>query len=301
MKKLISILAGLCFVSVAFADDFSVSKQDLWPEGKMPGPACGEQEVAKTAADGVTRISFVSKPTLEFYIPKSRKPTGAVIISPGGGYSILAYNLEGQEIAEWLAKEGIAAVILKYRVPNNREGALMDLQRAIRTVRAKASELNIDPSKIAVMGFSAGANLSARASTLYATDSYRAIDEIDKVSARPDFTCLIYPAYCDEPTFQQCWGNKQKRKHEDFNSDYRLASELKIDSKTPPAFIVQTQDDSAWINSSIAYYLALKEANVPSCLHIFDSGGHGYGIRDKAKLVNDWNELCEDWLKSRGF
>ena len=103
----------------------------------------------------------------------------------------------------------------------------MDLQRAIRTVRANASELNIDPSKIAVMGFSAGANLSARASTLYATDSYRAIDEIDKVSARPDFTCLIYPAYCDEPTFQQCWGNKQKRKHEDFNSDYRLASELK--------------------------------------------------------------------------
>lgn len=301
MKKLISILASLCVVSIAFAGDFSVSKQDLWPEGKMPGPACGEQEVAKTAADGVTRISFVSKPTLEIYIPKSQRPTGAVIISPGGGYSILAYNLEGQEIAKWLADEGIAAVILKYRVPNNREGALMDLQRAIRTVRANASAWNVDPSKIAVMGFSAGANLSARASTLYATDSYGAIDEIDKISAKPDFTCLIYPAYCDEPMFQQCWGNKQKRQYVDYNRDYELASELKIDSNTPPAFIVQTQDDNAWINSSIAYYLALKKANVPSCLHIFDSGGHGYGIRDKGKLVNDWNDLCEDWLKSRGF
>lgn len=201
MKKLLIALSAFAAVSLTLASE----KFDLWPEGKMPGKSAAEPESSKIEdtwigkKDKVLIIRNVSKPTLEFFKAKSDKPTGLVVVCPGGGYGVIAYGHEGTEIAEWLNSQGVSALVLKYRVPNNPMGALMDAQRAIRTARANAKEWNVDPNKIAVMGFSAGASLSARASTNYAKKLYEPIDNIDGLSARPDGTILIYPAYCDEP------------------------------------------------------------------------------------------------------
>ena len=244
-------------------------------------------------------IRNVSKPTLEFFKAKSDNPTVLVVVCPGGGYGVIAYGHEGTEIAEWLNSQGVSALVLKYRVPNNPMGALMDAQRAIRTARANAKEWNVDPNKIAVMGFSAGASLSARASTNYAKKLYEPIDNIDGLSARPDGTILIYPAYCDEPGNEKRWKNSKNPGH-DYNGMYRLAGELPVTKDTPPAFIVQTLDDGL-VNSAISYFLALKELKVPASVHIFQSGGHGYALRKLDKPVDEWKDLLATWLKAYNY
>lgn len=178
-------------------------------------------------------------------------------------------------------------------------GALMDAQRAIRTARANAKEWNVDPNKIAVMGFSAGASLSARASTNYEKKLYQPIDNIDGLSARPDGTILIYPAYCDEPGNEKRWKSSKNPGH-DYNGMYRLAGELPVTKDTPPAFIVQTLDDGL-VNSAISYFLALKELKVPASVHIFQSGGHGYALRKLDKPVDEWKDLLATWLKAYNY
>lgn len=278
---------------------------NLWPEGKMPGKAAAQPEVSKIEStwigkkDTVQILRNVSKPTLEFFGVKADKPTGLVVVCPGGGYGVLAYGHEGTEIAQWLNKEGVAAVVLKYRVPENPKGALMDAQRAVRTARANAKAWNIDPNKIAIMGFSAGANLSARASTKFDEKTYENIDAIDSFSARPDATILIYPAYCDKQGNDKRWKKSSETKN-DYNSQYLLADELSITEKTPPAFIVQTQDDGL-VNSAISYFLALKQKKVPASLHIFPSGGHGYAIRKLDKPIDEWKDLLETWLEANKY
>ena len=295
-KILAAFFSAIISCSVAFA-----AAENLWPQGKMPGNACTDKK-EDIGKPNDRRISNISTPTLEFFPAEGASgKTGLVVICPGGGYQIVCYDKEGTEVASKLASEGISCLVLKYRVPNNKQAALMDIQRAVRTARANADKWNIDAGKIAVMGFSAGANLSARASTLYGEDSYEKIDEVDKYSAKPDCTILVYPAYCDEPTFQRYWGDRLKRGSSDYNADYQLANDLKVDSSTPPAFIIQTQDDRDYVNASLAYYLALKKAGVPADLHMFSKGGHGFGIRNKKFPVRAWIDLCIDWLKARGF
>lgn len=300
-KFITTTAAALLAVIAANAQTQEFFVEEVWPEGKMPGKPAAEPEVV-WGNEVDMGISHVSKPTLEIYPAKSGRQTqtGAVIINPGGAYQGLSYTLEGREIARWLSDAGITAAILKYRVPNNREGALMDIQRAIRLMRSKSAELKINPDKIAVMGFSAGANLSARASTLFEKDSYAPIDNIDALSARPSFTGLIYPAYCDDPRFQEHWGTKAPLVSKDYNHDYKLAEELKITDKTPPVFIVETQEDE-WVNSSLAYYLAMKKAGRPAELHLFNKGAHGYGIRNATQPVRQWKDLFREWLKFNGF
>ncbi len=273
----------------------------LWDKTKMPDYRTGEyKEVIKKNGD--TGITSVSEASWEFFKAKSKTPTGLVIVCPGGAYKGLAYTHEGLEIAEFLVEEGVSAVILKYRIPNHPKGALQDIQRMIRFARSKAKEWNVNPNKIAVMGFSAGANLCARASTRYNEKIYESIDEIDEISARPDGTILIYPAYCDKRGNDTRWnGVKRDLTPISYNVDYALAEELKVDKNTPPAFIIQTQPDVNYINSSIAYYLALKNAKVPANLHLFDEGKHGYGLRTGKNLVRAWSELLEDWLKFYNF
>lgn len=238
----------------------------------------------KVAGCPVLRISDVSEPTLTFYPAPADNNSGVtIIVNPGGGYNILAYNLEGTEICKRFNSHGINCVLVKYRVPR-REGLekhqapLQDLQRAIAYTRSHAGEWRIDPNRIGVMGFSAGAHLAAMASNSYNERTYPKVDNFDDVSLRPDFCVLIYPAYLDGENFS-------------------IAPELKVTEKTPPTFLVQTQDDHRLLNSSIFYYYALKEAKVPVGMNLYPTGGHGYGLRNTGDLVNEWPHRVMSWLR----
>jgi acetyl esterase/lipase len=247
-----------------------------------------DKEGNRVAGETVLRISNVGDPTITIYKASEEVASGsAMIVCPGGGYNILAYNLEGDEVCLWLNDLGITAVLLKYRVPRREgkekhEAPLQDLQRAISYVRANANQLNIDRNKIGVMGFSAGAHLAVMASNSFNHRTYPAIDEIDKVSCRPNFCLLVYPAYLDNGTMQ-------------------LAPEINVTSRTPPTMLIQTQDDKSYINSSLVYYNALKEAGVRAWMHLYNKGGHGYGLRDTGAIVNSWPDRAEDWFHEIGM
>ncbi len=242
----------------------------------------------KVAGCPVLRISNVSEPTLTFYPAPAGNNSGAtIIVNPGGGYNILAYNLEGTEICKRFNSHGVNCVLVKYRVPL-REGLekhtapLQDLQRALAYTRSHAAEWNIDADKIGVMGFSAGAHLAAVASTNYEERTYPPVDASDNTSLRPDFCILIYPAYLD-------------------GKNFTVSPELKVNAQTPPTIMVQTQDDERLLNSSIFYYYALKEAKVPVAMHLYPSGGHGYGLRNTGDLVNEWPYRVLSWLRDIGM
>ncbi len=241
----------------------------IW-DGNMPGIGAAEPEMlSPNKSRDVIRLTNISEPTLRFYPVRSEDgPTPVVIICPGGGYNILAYNLEGTEIAEWLNSIGVSAAVLKYRVPQNRAGALADAQRAVRMVREKADEWNIDPERVGMLGFSAGGHLTASCSN--ATD-------------RPDFTVLVYPAYLFK------------------KGGIELADEIQLDQNTPPAFVVQTLDDKNHYRSALAYSTALEANGTPVELHLFAKGGHGYGLRPTEHPVSKWPELLEAWMRELGF
>ena len=273
---MISILL-VFLISLSSAQQKVIIK--LWP-GKVPDETEAKHEPVKTdnTSGNVTRITDITDPAMIVFPASGDNNKGAgVVVCPGGGYNILAIDKEGYEIAEWLNKLGYTAAVLQYRVPDKQKGALQDVQRAIRIIRSRAAEWNLDPAKIGVMGFSAGGSLSARASTLYTNESYPEVDKKDKLSCRPDFAVLIYPAYLD---------NGENRS---------LTPELKVDSNTPPAFIFQTADDRLG-NSSLVYAAALRDANVPVELHLLPEGGHGYGMRPGNPAAETWPELAEKWL-----
>ncbi len=268
----------------------------LWPNG-APGiiAATGEEhdttkpDAVPKAGKSVIRLGEVSKPSITLFPASGEKATGAaVIVCPGGGYNILAWDLEGTEICEWLNSIGVTGVLLKYRVPAPKEGdhfapPLQDAQRAIGLVRSRAKEWKIDPARIGVLGFSAGGHLAAALSTGDEKRSYDVLDDADKESARPDFAVLVYPAYLT------------KKEQPETPSP-----ELKITAQTPPTFIVQTEDDKGFIESTLFYYLALKRAGVPAELHIYPSGGHGYGLRASDKNVSTWPQRAEQWMRGLG-
>ena len=299
MKKIISIVSLFAVLLANATENPKGEIFEIW-NGKVAGKVPSSAEVVKTRGKAIARyINSTQVPTLELFKVKTNVPTPLVIVCPGGAYALLSYDNEGTYVAQYLNKAGISVAVLKYRTEKNREGALMDAQRAICFARANAKKWNINPDQIAIVGFSAGANLSARASTNYAKKCYENQDEIDNFSAKPNFTGLFYPAYCDEPTFQRNWGDHKKRNSLDYNTDYKLADELPVNSETPPTFIFQAQDDNYWVNASVAYFLALKQANVPVNLHFFDKGGHGFGLRSGGNLVSQWPELFVAWLKKQ--
>lgn len=261
----------------------------LWP-GKAPGEVGtigAEQFQADRPNDAkkVKRLMNVTEPLVEvFPAPGEKADAPAVVICPGGGYSILAWDLEGTEVAQWLNTQGVTGVVLKYRVPKREKLAkhelpLMDAQRAVRLVRAHAKDWGIDPKNVGILGFSAGGHLAAAASTNYEKSAYEAIDDADKLSARPDFSILIYPAYLVEKG--------------------ALAPEFKVTKDTPPAFLAHTHDDGVTAESSARYYLALLENKIPAELHIYRQGGHGYGLRPSANSVSTWPARCNEWLKAQ--
>lgn len=252
----------------------------LWT-GKVPGETEVKHEARQTSntSGNVIRLTDVTNPAIIVFEPKESVNNGhGVIVCPGGGYGILAIDMEGYEIAEWLNKLGFTAFVLQYRVPNKRKEALYDIQRAIRVIRSKASALGLNGSKLGVLGFSAGGSLSARASTRFAVDTYAKIDSIDSISCRPDFAVLVYPAYLDE------------------GENRRLTPELLVDNNTPPMFIFGTSDDR-YGNSSLVMATALRDNKVPVELHLLQEGGHGYGIRPGNIAAETWPLLAEVWLK----
>jgi acetyl esterase/lipase len=273
----------------------------LWPAGAPAiagGPAKfspGPEQDMTTAKDGlvagkaVVRTGNVTEPSLTFYPAAAQSNSGAtVVIFPGGAYRILAFDLEGTEVCSWLNSIGVNAALLKYRVPEppgvpRYAAPLQDAQRTVGIVRSHAAEWHIDPKRIGVLGFSAGGHLAALLSDDYETRSYSFFDDQDRASCRPDFAILIYPAYlaADDHT--------------------TLSPELKVSSHTPPTFLVQTEDDPVHVENSLVYYRALTAAKVPAEMHLFSSGGHGYGLRPSPEAVSGWPALAEAWLRARGL
>jgi acetyl esterase/lipase len=237
----------------------------------------------------VARITGVSNPTITVYpAPKSNNTGAAVLVFPGGGYSILAYDLEGTEVCEWLNSIGVTGVLLKYRVPTHKgakRGAvpLQDAQRAIRLVRANAAAWGIDGARVGALGFSAGAHLAAALSTNFEKSTYDSVDEADKLSTRPDFAVVIYPGLLTEN-----------------NDGQQLATEMTVTAQTPPTFLLQAEDDSVKVENSLLYYAALKQAKVPVEMHLFAKGGHGYGLRRAELPITAWPELAGKWMHTIG-
>lgn len=271
---------------------------DLW-QGDMPGPPAKtdgpEQDRTKPAdrliADRrIIKLGNVSTPQAHLYLPNKKIANGgAVVICPGGGFSILAWDLEGTEVAAWLNKLGFAAVVLKYRVPTRQhgdpakwQGPVMDAQRALSLARANASAWNLDPERIGILGFSAGGETAARAAIHRDKRLYEPMDKIDQSSCAANFAILVYPGGIAE-------------------ADGALKNGYAVDEQTPPMFFVHAADDRVTCLSSVALFTALKKAGVPAELHIYATGGHGYGLRPTEIPVTRWPDRAAAWLKGLGF
>ena len=263
----------------------------LWPKGVPGGTTVSGPEKdtngpndKNIAGRPIIRLGNVSDPTLTVYRPA--KPSGAaVVVFPGGGYRILAMDLEGTEVCAWLETIDVTCVLVKYRVPSPEghryEAPLQDAQRSVGLVRAHAKEWGIDPQRIGILGFSAGGHMAANLSNNYATRTYPAVDEADQVSCRPDFAVVVYPGYLvgDPP-------------------DYAFAKELNVTARTPPTFLVQAEDDPVHVENSVYYFMALKKAEVPAEMHLYAQGGHGYGLRPTELPVTRWPSLVEAWMRT---
>lgn len=268
----------------------------LWPSG-APGPqtATGlEHDTTKptdrpVAGRPVMRIGDVSVPTITLYAaPAAHNSGAAVMVFPGGGYSIVAIDLEGTEVCAWLNSIGVNCVLLKYRVPDTgpypkSAAALQDAQRAMGVVREHATEWHIDPQRIGVLGFSAGGHLAAALSTHFDRRLYAAVDAADQQSCRPDFAIVIYPGYLSIA-----------EKNFEFNPD------IPVTSSMPPTFLVQAEDDPVHVENVIDYFLKLKQAGVPAELHVYAKGGHGYGLRPTDLPITTWPRTAAIWLHTIG-
>ncbi|MGA9332741.1 MAG: alpha/beta hydrolase [Rudaea sp.] len=249
------------------------------------------------AGKPVTKVTNVTRPTMTMYAPKGKNTGAAVVVVPGGGFQILAIDLEGTEVCDWLTSKGITCVLLKYRVPSVpyvwkcdcrphnfslSVPSLQDLQRTMRLVRFHAAQWHIDPHRIGVLGFSAGGYLVAEISTNFDRHMYAPLDAADKQSARPDFAMPIYPGHLTKD-------------HVTLNPDVPVAD------KMPPTFLVQAEDDYVdGVNQSLVYYTALAKAKVPAEMHLYAHGGHAFGLRANRFPVTGWPGLAEAWLRTIG-
>jgi len=280
----------------------------LWPDG-IPGSKNDPTYVENIInTDGrVTRANNVVTPDLTVFLPDPAMANGAaVLICPGGGYGTLAFDHEGNAIAKWLNDNGIAGVILKYRLPSDRimadktVGPLQDAQEAMRIIRRNAAAWKIDPLKVGVIGFSAGGHL---ASTIYTHYSDKVYEVKDNVSARPDFSLLIYPVITMDTTFtHRGTRNNLIGLDPTEKNVFRFSNEKQVNAETPPAFIVHSSDDNTVpVLNSINYYKALMNYNIPAEFHIFQKGGHGYGLAEGRGTESAWPGLCIRWMKQMGI
>jgi len=300
MQKIIFSLIFSLFSFMAFAQNHTLP---LWP-GNPPLQNASDLKEEATQ-QGILRIANVQTPTIEVYLPTKQIATGeAVVIFPGGGYGILAYDWEGTDFAKWLNAQGIAGIVVKYRLPisksltDAKEVPLMDAQRAIRLVRKNAEAWNIDPTKVGVMGFSAGGHLASTLSTQYNHEVNRPKDEIDAIAARPDFSILVYPVI----SFRDAAVHSGSRKnlvgeHASQELMDRFSGELNVNAQTPPTFLVHAQDDKGVpIENSLLYYQALHKHGVKASLHIYPTGGHGFGFGLGKGAIESWREVLLTWM-----
>jgi acetyl esterase/lipase len=270
---------------------------DLWP-GKPPGEVkvlppeenTTKPEDKPVGDRPIIKLGNVSIPTLSIYRPAKDKDSGAaVIVCPGGGHRILAFDHEGTEVAAWLNTIGVTGIVLKYRVPFRNpdkrwEAAVQDAQRGVSLVRSKAGQWRIDPERIGILGFSAGGETAGLAAILHQQRQYSPIDEVDQVSCRPDFAALIYPG-----------GLTQQ------DNPWQLCEHVRVDATTPPMFFAHSYDDRVSVSNSLLLFAELKKASVPAELHLYATGGHGYGIRDTGHPCNTWPQQCAEWMKGQGW
>jgi acetyl esterase/lipase len=275
----------------------------IWP-GVVPDarPVDGP-EVAGTVVDAAGKkvlvagkpwiyVNRVAQPTMTVYSPRGSNTGAAVVVFPGGGYNVLAIDLEGTEACDWLTSKGITCVLLKYRVPCVKVGpyrdcrtALEDAQRTVGLVRFHAAQWKIDPRKIGVLGFSAGGHMVAALSTHFEQRLYPLVDAADKESCRPDFAVALYPGHLAVP-----------------EKDFALNPDIQVTRRTPPTFLLQAEDDPVDpVENSLVYYSALKKAGVPAEMHLYPKGGHGFGLRVTEAPITGWPQLVETWLRTIGM
>jgi len=308
MKLLKSIPAFILFNILVINSNAQNTVLKLWPGG-IPGSVKNETYSEKsTVTNGeISHFEKVTDPVIYVFLPPAEKATGtAVLICPGGGYGGLAFSHEGFAIAKWLNDNGIAGIIMKYRLPSDlimkdkSVGPLQDAQEAMRIIRRHTSEWKINPRKIGVIGFSAGGHLASTLSTHYAEKVYQ---PTDTTSARPDFSLLIYPVISFDASFTHS-GTRNNLIGDNPSEEAvrHFSNELQITDNTPPAFLVHSADDKAVpIKNSIVYFEGLQKYSIPSELHIFQKGGHGYGLSVDKGTQSAWPVLCIRWLKELGL
>lgn len=302
MKNL--YLVALVTIFLGLNDSFGQTILPLWPDG-VPNQN-PSREVENKMYQDILRISNVQNPTLEVFLPAKKTATGqAVVICPGGGYSILAYDWEGIDIAKWYNAQGIAAVVLKYRLPKSitlikpEIAPLQDAQRAIRLVRHNAKKWNVDPTQIGVMGFSAGGHLASTLGTHFAEDVLGdSKDSINSLSARPDFMVLIYPVITfDKKHYHR--GSKNNLIGENASQELidHYSNDLQVSSDTPTTFLLHTTDDKVVpVVNSLLFYQALKRNGVAVEMHIYPEGGHGFGLGIGRGHLQQWPDRLKQWL-----
>jgi acetyl esterase/lipase len=292
---LLSAAMALTGVAASGAEPITL---DVWP-GKPPGedkalpPEADQTKDSDKLIGGrrIIKLGNVSTPQIAVYKPATEKDTGAaVLICPGGGHNILAYDLEGTEVAAWLNTLGVTGIVLKYRVPTRTPGArrwfaaVQDAQRAMSLVRRHAETWGLDSKRIGILGFSAGGETAAL-TTLFTERQYTASDDIDRLSSRPDFVILVYGSALVERG----------------KEDKGLLPHVKVTKDTPPMFLAHAYDDQISPLNSAMLFVELKKANVPAELHIYSRGGHGYGLRETQDPVTTWNHRCAEWLGREGY
>jgi acetyl esterase/lipase len=302
MKFFIACFVALFFFQMTQAQDITLP---LWPAGKVPNYQKTD-EVEKVESTDIVRISKVQSPEITVFLPSKKTATGqAVIICPGGGYAYLSYNWEGTDVAKLLNAKGIAAIVLKYRLPNSKSNItpdlspLMDAKRAIRTVRFNADKWNIKKNNIGIMGFSAGGHLASTLATHFDDGDNNSKDSIEQQSSRPDFAVLIYPVISMTKKIMHAGSrNNLIGEHPDSTLANLYSNELQVSPRTPPTFLLHATDDKAVpVENSLLFYQALKDNGVPAEMHIFPTGGHGFGLGLGKGSLETWPDLLVGWLR----
>lgn len=301
MKNIIVIF--ILFILTPLLNIAQTYTLPLW-EREVPNQNETKVEELNEITDKL-RITTVDNPGIEVFLPAKSYSTGeAVVICPGGGYRILAYNHEGVDIAKWLNSHGIAGIVVKYRLPrtaNNIDGKIspfLDAQRAMRLTRYHSTEWGIDSNKIGIMGFSAGGHLASTLGTHF-NDDHFSTDDIDEISCRPDFMILMYPVITFKEPFLHL-GSRTNLIGDDPGEkliDY-YSTELHITENTPPTFLIHAQDDEGVpVENSIMFYDNLRKNNIPCEMHVFEKGGHGFGLAIGKGRLEAWKDLCVSWIR----
>ncbi|HEU4669340.1 MAG TPA: alpha/beta hydrolase [Dyella sp.] len=304
MLSALFALAGSSLHAATWQPGHGLTQVPIWP-GKVPDAL--PHPPPETLGTDWPKVGHVSVPTMTRYPPKGHNTGAAVVVFPGGGYQILAMDLEGTEICDWLTSRGITCVLLKYRVPNSGptwvdnhryyprvQTALQDAQRTLGLVRAHAAEWGVDPHKVGVIGFSAGGHLVAAVSTHFQHRTYAPVDAADRLSSRPDFAMAIYPGHL--------WVHEDEDRATRNGNDLGLRPDIHPTADTPPTFIVMAEDDHVdGVEQALAYYVALHKAGVPTEMHLYARGGHAFGLRKHDLPIGRWPALAETWMHTIGM